>query len=106
MSGKHKLTNSNVNQKVKEQIGVYKLYNSHGGPVRYVGMSDHVKDRLKNHTGDYSYFEVNYYQSERDAYERQGQLFHQHGGKKKLDNERHPPRPHKRVKCPGCGIHE
>lgn len=105
MQGKYSLTNSNINRKVDNRIGVYKLYNSRSGPVRYVGMSTELVNRLKGHTDDYNYFEFEYQPNESDAYRREARLYHHHGGKQKLDNEKHPPRPHQRVKCPVCGIH-
>lgn len=107
MKGRFSLTNSNVNDKVeKGRTGVYKLYNSSSGSARYVGMSTELADRLKDYTEKYRFFEFEYHSSERDAYKREANIFHQHGGADKLDNEKHPPRPHRRVKCPACSIHD
>jgi hypothetical protein len=36
------------------------------------------------------------------AYNKQVDLFHFHGGTEALDNDRHPQRPHKNVKCRHC----
>lgn len=105
MQGPHKLTGSNVDSRVSNRIGVYLLYNSRRGPVRYVGMSGELAKRLKDHVSEYSYFEYGYRSSQSKAYKTEAHLYHQHGGKKKLDNERHPPRPHNQVVCPTCGIH-
>jgi len=103
MCGRHSLTTSNVGATVDNKIGVYKLYNSRSGPVRFVGMSTNLAKRLREHVDEYSFFEFEYQSSETAAYKREANLYHHH--KQKLDNERHPPRPHKRVTCPACSIH-
>lgn len=105
MNGPHKLTRNNIDRRVGNRIGVYKLYNSRGGPVKYVGMSSELADRLKGHVSEYSYFEYEYQSNVTAAYKREARLYHHHGGKANLDNERHPPRPHKRVTCPVCSVH-
>jgi hypothetical protein len=106
MNGPHRLTASNVDSTVQSRTGVYLLYNSRGGPVRYVGMSSDLEDRLQDWTGHYGYFKYEYQSSQTAAYRREAGLYHYHGGKESLDNEKHPPRPHRQVKCPSCGIHE
>jgi hypothetical protein len=105
MQGPHSLTSSNVDKKVDDRIGVYRLYNSRRGPVRYVGMSTDLASRLKQWTGEYEYFEYGYHSSKAAAYRSEATLYHRHGGKEELDNDKHPPRPHRQVKCPVCGIH-
>ena len=106
MQGPYELTRSNVNRRVGNRTGVYLLYNSRSGPVRYVGMSTELADRLKDYTGQYSYFQYEDQSNQTEAYKREAGLYHHHGGKQKLDNENHPARPHRRVKCPVCGIHD
>jgi hypothetical protein len=105
MNGPHRLTNSNVNSTVENRIGVYLLFNSRGGPVRYVGMSTKLADRLKDWVDQYSHFEYGYRSSRTKAYRSGAHLYHRHGATEELDNQEHPPRPHKQVKCPVCGIH-
>lgn len=106
MGEPHELTSSNVSATVDNGIGVYTLYRTRGGPVRYVGMSEDLADRIRDHVDDYPYFEYEYHSSPTAAYEREAQLFHQHGGTDDLDNAQHPPRPHQQVTCPACGIHD
>lgn len=106
MKGPFKLTSSNIGKRVENRTGVYKLYNSREGPVRYIGMSTDLKDRLRDHCGDYSYFEYEYQPNRTEAYKREVRIYHYHGGKKGLNNDNHPPRPHQRVTCPKCSIHD
>lgn len=106
MNGPHNLTRDNVDRRVDDRIGVYKHYNSRSGPVKYVGMSEELATRLKGHVNDYRYFEYEYQSSLTAAYKREANLYHHHGGKTKLDNQRHPPCPHNRVKCPACSVHD
>lgn len=106
MAGDHSLTSSNVDSHVDNRIGVYKLYNSREGPLRYVGMSKNLNERLKDHVGDYSHFEHEYQPNETEAYERQARIYHHHGGTDDLDNGTHPQRPHRQVVCPVCSVHE
>lgn len=106
MQGPFQLTRSNVDRRVNNRTGVYKIYKSRSGPVRYVGMSTELADRLKDHVTDYRYFEYEYQPNSTQAYQREARLYHHHGGKQKLDNKQHPPRPHTQVKCPVCSIHD
>lgn len=106
MEGPHELTVSNVNDHVDHDVGVYTLYRTRDGPVRFVGMSTDLAERIKDHADDYPYFEYEHHPNRTEAYEREAQLFHQHGGRDDLDNGQHPPRPHKQVTCPACGIHD
>lgn len=100
------LNPTNIQDKVDGGIGVYLLYRSDGGPVRYVGSSKDVAARLRDHVDEYRYFKVESHPNITQAYKREANLFHYHGGKEDLDNERHPPRPHRQVKCPRCSIHD
>ena len=102
----YSLTRRAVHQKAPKQIGVYKLYKSRNGPIRYVGSSNNLRKRLLDWASrnSYQYFEYEYADTRDKAYKREANLYH-HYGKSQLDNDRHPPRPNKRVKCPACGIH-
>lgn len=106
MNGPHSLTNSNINRRVDNDIGVYKLFNTHGGPVRYVGKSEDLARRLKRHTDEYEFFEFAHRDSINAAYRSESTLFHRHGGTDNLDNEIHPPLPNGISEtCPVCNIH-
>ena len=104
----HSLTRSNVKRIVPRRTGVYRLYKSQNGPVRYVGSSKSLHQRLKDWASDnkYRYFEYEFEDTIDQAYKRESALFHQFGGTEKLDNEKHPPRPTGRVKCPSCSLHD
>jgi hypothetical protein len=104
----HKLSRHTVEKKVPNRIGVYRLYKSKGGPVRYVGSTGELKTRLLDYAGKgtYRYFKFDYAETRERAYKKEGRLYHAHGEKERLDNERHPRRPTKRVKCPGCSLHD
>lgn len=104
--GPHSLTESTIERTVDDRTGIYLLYNSRDGPVQYVGISTVLPDRLREYTDQYTYFEVEYHPNQTTAYEREARLFHQLGETDELDNEQHPPRPHQRVRCPVCGIHQ
>lgn len=108
MEGPYALTNSNIDDKVtKKSPGVYELFKSYDGPVRYVGRSDDdLNARLKQWVGKgYSYFKFEYCSSSKAAFEKECQLYHHHGGSEKLDNKIHPQRPAgSNWKCPVCGI--
>lgn len=106
MKGPHRLTANNVHDTVQPQRGVYLLYNSRDGPVRYIGRASDLRDRLQDWVDRYAYFRYEYKSSQTAAYEREAGLYHHHGGKKTLDNERHPARPHQQVTCPSCGLHD
>lgn len=103
----HTLTRSNVNQTVPPRKGYYKLYKTREGPVRYVGSSKDLEQRLKQQASkdEYSYFEFGYESTIGQAYKTESRLYHRYGSSQ-LDNEKHPPRPNKRVKCPECDIHD
>lgn len=72
----HSLTRSNVRQTAPKQIGVYKLYNSRGGPVRYVGSSENLRQRLLGWASenDYRFFEYEYADTRGQAYKREANL--------------------------------
>lgn len=103
----HSLTRSNVEQTAPRSIGVYKLYNTRSGPIRYVGSTKNLRQRLLTWAsqGSYSYFEYEFADTRDQAYKRETNLYHYYGPSQ-LDNDQHPPRPNQRVKCPACGIHD
>lgn len=102
----HTLSRTNVDQTVHSRIGVYKLYRSRNGPIRYVGSTEDLRQRLKNWASQnsYSHFEYEFADTREQAYKRESNLYHYYG-ETQLDNEKHPPRPTRRVKCPACSIH-
>lgn len=103
----HTLSRSNVKSKAPKQVGVYKLYKTRNGPVRYVGSAKNLRQRLLDwaNKNSYSYFEYEYADNRDKAYHREANLYHYYG-ESQLDNEQHPRRPNKRVKCPACEIHD
>jgi len=64
--------------------------------VRYVGRSDtDLNVELKKQlTLGYPKFVFSYAGSSKDAFIKEVQNYHYFGGKERLDNERHPDRPH------------
>ena len=106
MNGPHSLTNSNIDRQVSNRIGVYKLFNTYDGPVRYVGKSEDLARRLKGWTDEYEFFEFEYKDTIDEAYRSESALFHRHGGTDDLDNDIHPPLPDGSSEtCPVCNIH-
>lgn len=91
--------------KVGANIGVFKLYSSKKGKLRYVGMSKNLQKRLKENIGDYRYFEYFKTESIEEAYLEMAKIYHYNGGKQSLENVQHPSRPNRKVKCPVCNIH-
>lgn len=107
MAGKHTLSENNVERLVDEdRIGVYMLYNSREGPPRYVGRSTELASRLLDYVGEYKLFWADYMPNVTEAYKKEVELYHHNGAKADLDNDRHPRRPHKNVKCKLCDVHE
>lgn len=106
MATRHTLSKSNVRSKVEDEIGTYQLYDSRGGPARYVGRSKELRSRLLDYVLEYRFFTFDYHPNITEAYEREVNLFHNKGGTDKLDNDRHPRRPHTNVKCHRCGVHD
>jgi len=77
--------------------------------VYYVGRSDDdINSRLKDWVGSkYSKFKFEYYDSPKAAFEKECNLYHDFGGKEKLDNDKHPERPDgTNWQCPRCSIFE
>lgn len=94
MSNQHTLSRSSVKTYARSgALGVYKLFRSRGGPVRYVGRSGDVQRRLLEWARDSNYatFSVEYYDDLRETWRREVNLFHYH--EDALDNEIHPRAP-------------
>ena len=76
--------------------------------VCYVGRSDDdLNGRLKNWVGkkNYKRFKYDYFASPKAAFEKECRLYHDFGGKQKLDNDVHPARPENaNWECPVCTI--
>ncbi len=106
MADRYELTSSNVERLVEDALGVYMLYNSREGPPRYVGRSRTLRSRLLEHVEDYRLFWADYMPNVSQAYRKQVDLYHFNGETEALDNQRHPQRPHKNVKCYHCDVHE
>lgn len=73
---------------------------------KYVGRSDNdLNARLKQHVGekyDYTHFRFSYYDSIKEAFEKECELWHEHDGPE-LDNKSHPDRPDEtKLVCPVC----
>lgn len=101
MATVHSLTRDTVRRYAEsDSIGVYKLFNSRKGPVRYVGRSRDVQQRLLKwaSTSDYNFFSVEHMNSLRKAWKREANLYHYHQPR---DNTRHPRAP-KGMSCPVC----
>lgn len=93
MATKHRLSRANVRRHAPSSLGVYKLYNSRTGPVRYVGRSSNLQDRLLDWASksNYGYFVSESMNSLREAWRREVNLYHQNIDT--VDNERHPAAP-------------
>lgn len=103
--GPHTLTTHNVRRRVDEdEHGIYMLYNTWGGPPRYVGRSHgkNLSGRLQKRAreDDYRYFKYEYASSKARAFEHEANLWHRHGST--IENAKHPDRPHKNVVCSRC----
>ena len=63
--------------------------------VEYVGRSDSdIEDRLQDWVkSKYRQFMYDYYFTPKEAYEKECHLYHDFGGFRELDNEKHPDRP-------------
>lgn len=70
--------------------------------VSYVGRSDdNLASRLSNWVGQYDQFKAGYFDSPKQAFEKECKMFHDFGGTKSLDNKIHPARPaNSGWKCP------
>jgi len=110
LNGSFALTEDNIDNEVtKRSAGTYALGYLNGENafvVRYVGRSDDdVNGRLKQWVGEYKSFKYGYSLSPKNAFDKECRLYHDFGGKEKLDNEIHPDRPDNTDwECPICTI--
>ncbi len=122
MRGPFVLTDDEVNRRVEDgRIGnyAYGYVDERDGRqvfvVRYVGRSatnlrDEIKNRHKSDDKftkeDCEFFKFSYADTEREAYEKECQNFHDFGGEESLLNEVHPAKPNEdgSYHCPieGC----
>ncbi|MBE9566092.1 MAG: hypothetical protein IMF16_05030 [Proteobacteria bacterium] len=96
--GPFSLTDEQINAHVGTAIGAYAL-----GPVdtsdgkfivSYVGRSDHnLNKRLHDWIGSYSQFKYGHFKTKKAAFEKECRMYHDFGGKNRLDNKAHPDRP-------------
>lgn len=86
--------------------GAYALGKSSGGVfyISYVGRSDtDLNGRLHEHVGKYTHFKAAFFETPKDAFEKECNLYHDFGPP---DNSVHPARPqgtNYRCPVPGCG---
>lgn len=111
-STSYKLIRDEVNRVVtRTQAGNYALGYQKEDTfiVKYVGRADSdVADRLLKHAdkAKYARFKFSYASSEKAAYEKECQNYHDFGEKESLDNKIHPDLPDnsKKWKCPVCDV--
>jgi len=111
MQGPYDLTSEDIDANVSEaSAGNYALGHTKADGtfiVHYVGRSDtDVNGRLHDWTGkEYEKFKFSYATSQKAAFEKECQNFHDFGGTEKLSNDVHPDRPDGTDwKCPVCDI--
>ncbi len=111
MTGPFSLDNGTIDAKVaKSRIGNYALGHVNSSDmfiVKYVGRSDAcVNTRLKSHVGKHPKFKFSYASSQKEAFEKECNNYHDFGGPKgELENDIHPARPDgTNWKCPRCSI--
>jgi len=112
LKGHFSLTENGIDKEVtKTSAGVYALghlNNDNTFIVSYVGRSDEdLNGRLKQWVGEKNYknFKYDYFPSSKSAFEKECRLYHDFGGKEKLDNDIHPDRPkNTNWECPVCTI--
>lgn len=112
LKGPFSLTEIGIDGEVaKTSAGAYVLGYLNGDNifiVLYVGRSDDdINWRLKQWVGEKNYkqFKYDYFLSPKSAFEKECRLYHDFGGKNKLDNNIHPDRPKNTDwECPVCTI--
>ena len=97
LEGPHRLIDEVIDMVVtKASPGIYVLsnYDQDDFQPRYVGRAAvDLNEHLKNHVGDYDYFQFDYAGSAREAYLREEALFVKLGGARVLDNKQPPEAP-------------
>lgn len=109
MNGPLDLNAMKISEAIKAKSpGNYALgyINEHTFMVQYVGRSDsNIHHSLNTWVGKYPKFKWSYAMSEKEAYDKECQNFHDFGGAESLDNEIHPAKPEGMDwKCLVCGI--
>jgi hypothetical protein len=112
LKGPFSLTGTGIDREItKISAGAYALGHINGNDVfivSYVGRSDNdLNGRLKQWINEKNYkqFKYDYFPSPKSAFEKECHLYHDFGGKEKLDNEIHPDRPEDtNWECPVCFI--
>jgi len=112
LKGPFLLTEDGIDNEVtRVSPGAYVLGYLNGNKtfiVCYVGRSDDdLNKRLKKWVGrkNYKRFKYAYFSSPKAAFEKECRLYHDFGGKGKLDNDIHPARPENtNWECPVCTI--
>ena len=112
LKGPFSLIETTIDREVaKISAGAYALgYLNNGNTfiVLYVGRSDdNLNGRLKQWIGEekYKQFKYDYFSSPKSAFEKECRLYHDFGGKEKLNNTIHPDRPKNTDwECPICTI--
>jgi len=94
MIGPIQLTDEKIDQFIcGRSPGNYALgiVKGHAFIVKYIGRSDvDINGALKSWIGHYSYFKWSYASSEKSAYDKECQNFHDFGETDALDNTQHP----------------
>ncbi len=108
MKGPVPLSNDRIEELiVARSPGNYALgdIEGHAFIVKYIGRSDFdLRARLKDWVGHYANFKWSYALSEKEAYEKECQNYHDFGERKSLDNTIHPAKlDGKDWECEVCG---
>ena len=111
MEGWYELTTDEISKHVKKTsagnyaLGVVTTKDGRAGFYpKYVGRADSdVAGRLKDHVGEYTHFKYSYASTEKEAFEKECNNYHDFLDL--LDNDIHPDRPKGReYKCPRCNV--
>jgi hypothetical protein len=106
LDGPFSLTDDDIDGNVAGSIGVYALGYERDDKfcILFVGRADYdLNDRLHLHVGEYDIFKFRHFETLRDAFEKECNLYHDFAP---ADNHCHPERPlGTDYHCPaqGCG---
>jgi len=110
LSGPYRLVDYEINQNIDRCPGTYVLgYINQENlfAIKYVGRSDiDLNKRLHDWIGEnYSSFKASCFNTAKEAFNRECQIYHDFGGSERLDNKEHPDRPdNANWECPICDI--
>ena len=114
MNGPFDIDHRIINEVIPKRLpGNYALGNikSEGAfVVKYIGRSDHdinaeIKNCIVRFGRTYTKFKFSYAGSDKAAFEKECQNFHDFGGTAKLNNTTHPSSPPRtKWKCPFCNV--